>query len=44
MTRVTTGFTETAPFVGMGDGGLGPGTGPIGWETFQPIAMLWLYK
>lgn len=38
------GFTETSPFVGIADGGLGPGTGPIGWEAFQPVAQLWLYK
>ena len=41
--RPTSGaFTETAPFVGMADGGLAPGGGPMGWETYQPIAMLWL--
>jgi alpha-L-rhamnosidase len=38
------GFTETSPFVGIQTAGLGPGTGPIGWETFQPEAQLWLYK
>ena len=39
------GFTETAPFVGIGDSSLGPkGSGPIGWQTFQPEAQLWLYK
>merc|ERR1711871_457842 len=39
-----TGFTETSPYVGIADGGIGPGTGPIGWETYQPVAQLWLYK
>ena len=38
------GFTETAPFVGIASAGLGPKTGPIGWEAFQPEAQLWLYK
>jgi alpha-L-rhamnosidase len=38
------GFTETSPFVGIASAGIGPGTGPIGWESFQPEAQLWLYK
>jgi hypothetical protein len=40
------GFTETSPFVGITDAGLVPGggTGPIGWETYQPETQLWLYK
>ena len=40
------GFTETSPFVGITDAGLvpGAGTGPIGWETYQPVTQLWLYK
>ena len=35
-----------APFVGITDAGLVPGggTGPIGWETYQPVTQLWLYK
>jgi alpha-L-rhamnosidase len=37
------GFNETSPFVGIQTAGLGPETGPIGWETFQPEAQLWLY-
>ena len=24
--------------------GLGGGSGPIGWETFEPEGILWLYK
>ena len=38
------GFTETAPDVGIDTAGLGPQMGPIGWETVQPEALLWLYK
>jgi len=38
------GFTETSPYVGIKTNGLGYDTGPIGWETFQPEALLWLYK
>ena len=39
------GFTETAPFVGISDRGIGPaGSGPIGWQSYQPEALLWLYK
>ena len=45
-TGALTGFTETSPFVGITDAGLVPGggTGPIGWETYQPVTQLWLYK
>lgn len=44
--RADGGFTETSPFVGITDAGLvaGAGTGPIGWETYQPVTQLWLYK
>jgi hypothetical protein len=44
--RADGGFTETSPFVGITDAGLQPGagTGPIGWETYQPVTQLWLYK
>ncbi|CAB9517107.1 Alpha-L-rhamnosidase [Seminavis robusta] len=38
------GFTETSPYVGIHDNGLGHQTGPIGWQAFQPEALLWLYK
>ena len=40
------GFPETAPFVNIADASLIPGdkSGPIGWETYQPVAQLWLYK
>ena len=38
-------FPETSPYVGIGAGGLGGGkSGPIGWETYQPVTQLWLYK
>eukprot|EP00658_Telonema_sp_P-2_P055595 TRINITY_DN4418_c0_g1_i7.p1 TRINITY_DN4418_c0_g1~~TRINITY_DN4418_c0_g1_i7.p1 ORF type:complete len:942 (-),score=181.87 TRINITY_DN4418_c0_g1_i7:39-2864(-) len=42
--RQNGGFTETAPFVGIGDAGLGNQSGPIGWQSYQPVAQLWLYK
>jgi len=42
--RPNGGFTETAPSVGMADAGLGGGSGPIGWETFLPVAAMWGYK
>lgn len=42
--RSNGGLTETAPFVGISDAGLGGGSGPIGWQTFLPAAAMWLYK
>ena len=42
--RANGGFTETAPFVSMANSGMGGDSGPIGWQTFQPAAQLWLYK
>jgi alpha-L-rhamnosidase len=42
--RPNGGFTETAPFVGISDAGLGGGSGPIGWETYVPAAAMWAYK
>jgi alpha-L-rhamnosidase len=42
--RADGGVTETAPFVGISDAGLSPGAGPIGWETYLPAGMMWLYK
>jgi len=38
--RPNGGFTETAPFVGISDEGLGEQSGPIGWGTAQPL-LLW---
>ena len=40
----TGGFTETSPYVGISDNGLGDMSGPVGWDTFQPMAIMWLYK
>ena len=43
-------FTETSPFVGIScggcaeGGGFTPHGGPIGWQTYQPVTQLWLYK
>ena len=30
-------FAETVPFVGIADGGLGGGSGPIGWDSYAPL-------
>jgi alpha-L-rhamnosidase len=37
--RPNGGFTETSPFVGISDEGLGDKTGPIGWGTAQPVLL-----
>jgi alpha-L-rhamnosidase len=37
--RPNGGFTETAPFVGISDEGLGEQSGPIGWGTAQPLLL-----
>ena len=37
--RANGGFTETAPFVGISDQGLGDKSGPIGWGTAQPLLL-----
>ncbi len=42
--RPNGGFTETAPFVGIADAGLGDGSGPIGWGTAQPWLLWHLYQ
>lgn len=42
--RPNGGFTETAPFVGIADEGLGEGSGPIGWGTAGPFLMWQLYQ
>ena len=38
-------FTETAPYVGLHVNGVisGDGSGPIGWDSVQPILQYWLY-
>lgn len=38
--RANGGFTETAPFVGIEDAGMGGGSGPIGWQSFMPVAQV----
>ncbi|MBP7826579.1 MAG: Bacterial alpha-L-rhamnosidase [Verrucomicrobia bacterium ADurb.Bin118] len=38
--RPNGGFTETAPYVGISDEGLGEQSGPVGWGTAQPL-LLW---
>ena len=40
--RPNGGFTETAPFVGIADEGLGEGSGPVGWGTASPLLSLQL--
>jgi len=42
--RPNGGFTETAPFVGIADDGLGEGAGPVGWGTAQPFLVWRLYQ
>ncbi len=42
--RANGGFTETAPFVGISDSGLGEQSGPIGWGTAHPLLQWQLYQ
>ena len=42
--RTNGGFTETSPYVGISDEGLGGGAGPIGWGTAQPYLQWLLYQ
>ncbi|HRY47569.1 MAG TPA: family 78 glycoside hydrolase catalytic domain [Candidatus Paceibacterota bacterium] len=37
--RPNGGFTETAPYVGIADEGLGDKSGPIGWGTAEPLLL-----
>ena len=37
------GITETAPFVGISDRGLGDESGPIGWDSVVLPLQLYLY-
>lgn len=38
--RTNGGFTETSPFVGIADAGLGGGAGPVEWGTAHP-QLVW---
>jgi alpha-L-rhamnosidase len=42
--RPNGGFTETAPFVGISDEGLGEKSGPVGWGTAHPFLLWRLYQ
>jgi alpha-L-rhamnosidase len=42
--RPNGGFTETAPFVGISDEGLGEKAGPVGWGTAHPLLVWQLYQ
>jgi hypothetical protein len=42
--RSTGGITETAPFVGVHDRGLGNASGPIGWDTIFPMMQIALIR
>jgi alpha-L-rhamnosidase len=42
--RPNGGMTETAPFVGIADAGLGEQSGPIGWGTAYPLLQWQLYQ
>lgn len=42
--RPNGGFTETAPFVGISDEGLGEKSGPIGWGTAHPLLQAQLLQ
>ncbi|MBI4323675.1 MAG: family 78 glycoside hydrolase catalytic domain [Chloroflexi bacterium] len=42
--RPNGGMTETAPFVGIADGSLGGGSGPVGWGTAFPHLQWQLYQ
>jgi len=42
--RPNGGFTETAPFVGISDEGLGDQAGPVGWGTAHPLLLTQLHQ
>ena len=42
--RPNGGFTETAPFVGISDNGLGEKSGPVEWGTAHPLLQWQLYQ
>lgn len=37
--RINGGFTETAPFVGIADSGMGDKSGPVDWGTAVPLLV-----
>jgi alpha-L-rhamnosidase len=42
--RPNGGMTETAPYVGIADEGLGDGSGPVGWGTAFPLLQWQLHQ
>ncbi|HTE20539.1 MAG TPA: family 78 glycoside hydrolase catalytic domain, partial [Armatimonadota bacterium] len=42
--RPNGGLTETAPFVGIADSGLGGGAGPVEWGTAHPLLLWQMYQ
>ncbi|MBC6490540.1 family 78 glycoside hydrolase catalytic domain [Flavihumibacter stibioxidans] len=38
------GLTETAPYVGIADAGLGNGSGPIEWGSVHPVLLYRMYQ
>ncbi|MFN3650627.1 MAG: family 78 glycoside hydrolase catalytic domain [Armatimonadota bacterium] len=42
--RPNGGFTETAPYLGIADEGLGGGAGPVGWGTAHPLLLAQLHQ
>lgn len=42
--RPNGGLTETAPYVGIADAGLGGGSGPVEWGTAHPLLLRQLYQ
>lgn len=42
--RPNGGLTETAPYVGIADEGLGGGSGPVEWGTAHPLLLRHLYQ
>ncbi len=42
--RSNGGITETAPFVGIADWGMGEDSSPVGWGTVHPLLLWQLYQ
>eukprot|EP01065_Artemidia_motanka_P014714 TRINITY_DN18553_c0_g1_i1.p1 TRINITY_DN18553_c0_g1~~TRINITY_DN18553_c0_g1_i1.p1 ORF type:complete len:1216 (+),score=314.11 TRINITY_DN18553_c0_g1_i1:67-3714(+) len=38
------GLTETSPDIGLAMGGMGGGSGPIGWQAWGPMAAKWHWQ